>query len=88
MLKFLKTYFHQEAYVLEIYIYNILVSMLLVHLNEYHLASAAYTLHGENAKVWIEEIKRAQVGLHRPIQVKKIQNASFSSLSIPLLSIA
>ena len=37
------------------------VSCVLVYLNEYHVASALYTLQGET-RPWVDHITRAQVG--------------------------
>ena len=36
------------------------VSFMLVYLNEYNVASAVYTFHGESAKVWVDHAKRSQ----------------------------
>lgn len=33
---------------------------MLVYLNEYNVASAVYTFHGESAKVWVDHVKRSQ----------------------------
>ena len=37
------------------------VSFALLYLNEYHMATAVHTFHGESAKVWVDHIRRAQV---------------------------
>ena len=39
------------------------VSFALLYLNEYHMATAVHTFHGEAAKVWVDHIRRAQVGM-------------------------
>jgi len=35
-------------------------SFMLLYLNEYHVAQAVYTLHGDS-KLWLDNIAKAQV---------------------------
>jgi len=37
-----------------------LASFMLLYLNEYHVAQAVYTLHGDS-KMWLDGIAKAQV---------------------------
>ncbi len=46
-------------------------SFVLVYLNEYHVATAAYTFHGDNARMWLDRIKSAQEDFHK-IQVSHL----------------
>ena len=38
----------------------IVASFMLLYLNEYHVAQAVYTLHGDS-KLWLDNIVKAQV---------------------------
>jgi len=38
----------------------LVASFMLLYLNEYHVAQAVYTLHGDS-KLWLDNITKAQV---------------------------
>jgi len=38
----------------------VVASFMLLYLNEYHVAQAVYTLHGDS-KLWLDTIAKAQV---------------------------
>jgi len=39
---------------------SVVASFMLLYLNEYHVAQAVYTLHGDS-KLWLDNIAKAQV---------------------------
>jgi len=39
---------------------SVAASFMLLYLNEYHVAQAVYTLHGDS-KLWLDGITKAQV---------------------------
>ena len=55
--------------VVVVYYYNtccVVASFMLLYLNEYHVAQAVYTLHGDS-KLWLDNIAKAQVTYETPI---------------------
>jgi len=52
---------------------------MLLYLNEYHVAQAVYTLHGDS-KLWLDGIAKAQVGYCQNVLHVQCHGGRYSTL--------